>query len=466
MRREREGYSVYQDVELTIKSSFEVLLRTAIASLVMALLCVLLAILVTGSFGESVWGVFLELALRLAGSDFRSGVMDVGAIVAGLVVALAALSWVRHKRPVGEGGWHVARGWLIGVLDDARREDVAIDLMHILAMCFGALVAVFWVSVCAAKYCGIQVAGDAFVGVILAFISGVIALSPLLLRPSGNGQVRDYSVVLRNIILWVRWECFSGWSNFRKQFSWRDVVVRFVVVSMVGAVMFGAAWWVCAGLASVGAAVFYGMACPALVWLMVEDIPDLILGRPFVKFVTAFNFVSTSVVAFVFPCFVATRSFGLGRAWLVVAVGLVWLIVVCLLVFCGARIPVLKDLVCFRLCRCQAELGKTFSDLTEGEMLYDWGDLDEVTKILIPKGSVIAESRSGVFCMKVWSQRAEMMVPETGKPHKPGPYDVDLRAYIVETLGIVLPGTGVPELTSRVRSSNSAIDEWHIDSSY
>ena len=143
MRREREGYSVYQDVESTIKSSFEVLLRTAIASLVMALLCVLLAILVTGSFGESVWGVFLELALRLAGSDFRSGVMDVGAIVAGLVVALAALSWVRHKRPVGEGGWHVARGWLIGVLDDARREDVAIDLMHILAMCFGALVAVF-----------------------------------------------------------------------------------------------------------------------------------------------------------------------------------------------------------------------------------------------------------------------------------------------------------------------------------
>ncbi|OMG32998.1 hypothetical protein BKH34_02865 [Actinomyces naeslundii] len=99
-------------------------------------------------------------------------------------------------------------------------------------------------------------------------------------------------------------------------------------------------------------------------------------------------------------------------------------------------------------------------------------DIDEIKfdifDTVVPQGAILlhAKPEEDRRWMKTWSRRAVMMVPEEGKPHRPGPHDVDLRAYIAETLGIVLPGTGTPALPSRVRSSNSAIDEWHIDSSY
>ena len=243
----------------------------------------------------------------------------------------------------------------------------------------------------------------------------------------------------------------------------------YAVTFAISAVMFGLAWWACAGVGAVGFAILYGMVCCLFVWLMVEDVPNVILSKPFVRFAAIFNFISVSIAAFVLPSFVAVLKFGVGGAWPTMCACIVWLIVMYLFMFRGIKVPVLAGLMCFRLCRYQNALKRIYLDLVEGEMLHDRDELGDVANILIPMGSVIlmeGEKPPGVSCAKVWSRRAGAMVPEEGKPRRPGPHAVDLRAYVAETLGIVLPGTGTPALPSRVRSSNSAIDEWHIDSSY
>lgn len=467
--KDRAGYVDYREVKSRIKSGSGVLFLSVSASLLTALFCVLLVKLVTGNFGDSFLGEFLDLALRLSGSSFRSDVVDVGAVVAGAEVALAALSWRQHKRPAGEGVRRVGMMWLIDVFDDARREDIAADLMCVLTACFGALVVAFWVSVFAAQYCGIQVDGDVFVGIVLIFTSGVIALLPLLSRPSGNGVVRDYAVALQNVVSWVRWGCVSKWMTCRGRVSVPRAVGGYAVTFAISAVMFGLAWWACAGVGAVGFAILYGMVCCLFVWLMVEDVPNVILSKPFARFAAIFNFISVSIAAFVLPSFVAVLKFGVGGAWPTMCACIVWLIVMYLFMFRGIKVPVLAGLMCFRLCRYQNALKRIYLDLVEGEMLHDRDELGDVANILIPMGSVIlmeGEKPPGVSCAKVWSRRAGAMVPEEGKPRRPGPHAVDLRAYVAETLGIVLPGTGTPALPSRVRSSNSAIDEWHIDSSY
>ena len=124
----------------------------------------------------------------------------------------------------------------------------------------------------------------------------------------------------------------------------------------------------------------------------------------------------------------------------------------------------LASLNSMRRCREIESLAKSYEQLFSGEV---GGDRDVVAIVneVLPVGVVLRKKdRSG--WVKPWSRRAVMMVPEAGKPRKPGPYDVDLRAYIAKTFDIVLPGTGAPVLPSRVRSSNGAIDEWHVDSSY
>ena len=90
--KDRAGYVDYREVKSRIKSGSGVLFLSVSASLITALFCVLLVKLVTGNFGDSFLGEFLDLALRLSGSSFRSDVVDVGAVVAGAEVALAALS--------------------------------------------------------------------------------------------------------------------------------------------------------------------------------------------------------------------------------------------------------------------------------------------------------------------------------------------------------------------------------------
>ena len=297
--KDRAGYVDYREVKSRIKSGSGVLFLSVSASLLTALFCVLLVKLVTGNFGDSFLGEFLDLALRLSGSSFRSDVVDVGAVVAGAEVALAALSWRQHKRPAGEGVRRVGMMWLIDVFDDARREDIAADLMRVLTACFGALVVAFWVSVFAAQYCGIQVDGDVFVGIVLIFTSGVIALLPLLSRPSGNGVVRDYAVALQNVVSWVRWGCVSKWMTCRGRVSVPRAVGGYAVTFAISAVMFGLAWWACAGVGAVGFAILYGMVCCLFVWLMVEDVPNVILSKPFARFAAIFNFISVSIAAFV-----------------------------------------------------------------------------------------------------------------------------------------------------------------------
>ena len=463
------GYLDYREVKSRIKSGSRVLFLAVSASLFTALFCVLLVKLVTGDFGGSFLEEFLDLALRLADSSFRSDVMAVGAVVAGVEVALAALSWRQHKRPAGEGTRRVGMVWLIDVFDDARREDITADLMNVLTACFGALVVAFWVSVFAALYCGVRVDGDVFVGIVLIFTSGVIALLPLLSRPSGNGVVRDYAVALQNVVSWVRWGCVSKWMTCRRCVSVPRVVGDYVVTFAISAVMFGLAWWACAGSGAVGFAILYGVVCCLFVLLMVEDVPSVILNKPFAKFTTIFNFISISITAFVLPSFVAILRFGASSAWPTMFACIMWLIVVYLFMFRGIKVPVLAGLMQFRLCRYQNTLKKAILDLMEGEVLHDRDDLGDVAKILIPMGSVIlmeGEKAPGASCVKVWSRRADAMVPEEGMPHRPGPHAVDLRSYIAETFDIVLPGTGAPVLLSRVRSSNGVIDEWHVDSSY
>ena len=144
-----------------------------------------------------------------------------------------------------------------------------------------------------------------------------------------------------------------------------------------------------------------------------------------------------------------------------------WFIPVFIYIVFGVGVPVLQGMTSYWFFKKGEELvrrynGKFFDKIQVDEVKCD------IVDTIMPRESILHYGRfeDDRRWMKAWSRRAVMMVPEAGKPHKPGPYDVDLRAYIVETLGIVLPGTGTPALPSRVRSSNGAIDEWHIDSSY
>ena len=124
----------------------------------------------------------------------------------------------------------------------------------------------------------------------------------------------------------------------------------------------------------------------------------------------------------------------------------------------------LASLNSMRLCREIESLAKSYERLFSGEAGDD-RDVVAIVNEVLPVG-VVLRNKDGGGWMKPWSRRAVMMVPEAGKPRKPGPHAVDLRAYIAETFDIVLPGTGAPVLPSRVWSSNGAIDEWHVDSLY
>ena len=463
----RNGYTVYEEVESSIEPAPRILLPAVMTSFAMALLYASVVVLAMGDVRGPIVETLLELAFRLAGSDFRSAATNVGAIIAGLAVALTALSWVRRKRPEDESGRQVMRAWLTDVLDDARREDAAAVLMIVLASSFGALVIAFWVSVYAAKYRGAQVYGDAFVGTVLTTAFGVIVLFLLLPRPSGNSAVRNCAVVLQNVVSWVRWNCSSSWSLGQEGVSKGKVARSGFVIFLTSALSFGLVWRLCLGgmTVALGAAPLYGLLCFFSVYLMATCVPAVVLRKPFARMEAVFRFVFMIFVPFLLFGLELIIGFG-GRGWPVIIAELAWLILVYLLAFRGVRIPVLTDIVFAELYGYRSALERRWSSLMNRGSSRDRDDLYEVAKILVPAGSIIPKDEmvSDRRSMKAWSRRAVILVPEVGKPRNHEPGDIDLRAYIEDMLGIALPGGSAGMAQSHVKPEEGVVDDWHASS--
>ena len=472
------GYRRYVERE-----SEEIRLRVYLpAAMVMSILLLTLfsmvAIMATADVSQGEGKQVEELIDQIASGAFRDSVAGVGGVVVTVVVALAALSWVDVKQPDDRAYMHM---WIDDIKNSGGREQVVSILMSFLSFSFGSLVFAFWVSVLAEGHSKRgSVGGDALIGAILLVVSVVIWVLPSMMRSSKNAIIRRYIILLSDANNYVRGAIANSSivlsEDPEKLRVW--VCAYFVKAFVVFAVPAGVVWGCVSGAlgGGVGMGVFVGLTSCCVVGYATQMVADCVRRVPLIRL----EFTVGLIALFLFQAlFVGgvTVYFKTKQGWnyldevevvaaILVACFWCWVPVI-FYVFLGIDIPVLRKMSAYRFAKRKKELVERYNS-----NFFNKIDIDEIKfdifDTVVPQGAILlhAKPEEDRRWMKTWSRRAVMMVPEEGKPHRPGPHDVDLRAYIAETLGIVLPGTGTPALPSRVRSSNSAIDEWHIDSSY
>ncbi len=394
---------------------------------------------------------------------FREEILGVCGFVIGAVMALAALSWVRHRRPENP---HHTRMWIVDILDDSLKEMVSFCATVVLSSLFGVLTIMYWISVFSARQKGDHMGGAILIGSVLIIVSVVVYSLPLLLSTTGNVPHRERVRTLQDIISYSRFmSVVRGWGECKK-LSRLGIAVRYASIFVIASISMGISWWLWGGrnVSVVAVALYVGVIAVYFVCCKIYFSIKLIIRSCFSR--SAFLLLSGLFCVSLLLIFWAGMTEVSNRSkdsFLAVLAGFWWIVPI---YFYGIlrRVPMLASLNSMRLCREIESLAKSYEQLFSGEV---GGDRDVVAIVneVLPVGVVLRKKdRSG--WVKPWSRRAVMMVPEAGKPRKPGPYDVDLRAYIAKTFDIVLPGTGAPVLPSRVRSSNGAIDEWHVDSLY
>jgi len=352
--------------------------------------------------------------------------------------------------------------------------------MSFLSFSFGSLVFAFWVSVLAERHSKRgAVGGDALIGAILLVVSVVIWVLPSMMKSSKNAIIREYIILLSDINNYVRGAIANPSivlnGNARSSRIWG----MFCLVFIISAVPAGIVWGCVGSGPDVGVVVgvFVGLVACFTAGCATQMVVDCVRRVPMARAQGTFFLLMICLPPALFVGFIAIHV-AIKQGWhgtvgiaVISAVLLTacfwWFIPVFIYIVFGVGVPVLQGMTSYWFFKKGEELvrrynGKFFDKIQVDEVKCD------IVDTIMPRGSILHYGRfeDDRRWMKAWSRRAVMMVPEAGKPRKPGPHAVDLRSYIAETFDIFLPGTGAPVLPSRVWSSNGAIDEWHVDSLY
>lgn len=457
------GYIPYVELKSSVKPVFVLGYQMLVISPMLLLSVGYISVyFATREGGVTVEGV-RTLYSQSSSGLFREEILGVCGFVIGAVMALAALSWVRHRRPENP---HQNRMWVVDILDDSLKEMVSFCAVIVLSSLFGVLTIMYWISAFSARQKGDHMGGAILIGSVLIVVSVVAYSLPLLLSVTGNVSHRERVRTLQDIVSYSRFmSVVQGWSECKK-LSRLGIAVRYASIFVIASISMGISWWVWGGrnMSVVAVAVYVGAIAVYFVWCKIYFSIKLIVRSRFLRaaflLLSGLFCVSLILIFWAGMAEVSNRS---KDSLFAVLAGFWWIAPI---YFYGIlrRIPMLASLNSMRLCREIESLAKSYERLFSGEA---GGDRDVVAIVneVLPVG-VVLRNKDGGGWMKPWSRRAVMMVPEAGKPRKPGPHAVDLRSYIAETFDIVLPGTGAPVLLSRVRSSNGVIDEWHVDSSY
>lgn len=196
------GYRRYIEVESGGPSlGYGVSLAIFLSALLLILFSIL-SIMMSIDVSQSSDKQIGQLVSQVARRDFRASIMDVEGVMATIVLALAALSWVDVKQPRDRT---YMRMWINDVNNSGKREQVVFVSMLFLSSSFGALVLAFWVSLLAEGHSkGVLVGGDALIGAALAVASVVIWVLPLTVKASKNNSLRGYILLLGDITNYMR----------------------------------------------------------------------------------------------------------------------------------------------------------------------------------------------------------------------------------------------------------------------
>lgn len=238
--------------------------------------------------------LWTRLVGRLTAASFRDSALGLMAVVAGLSVALVALSWPRRA---GESPVRHPQIWLASVLEDAQRESTALVIMVTLSGLFGGVAFLYLVSAVVAVHEGQAVEGEVVVGVSLLVVAGSVALLPTLMRRSQTGVLSGYTRLVQRLVNLARWTVLhedgfgarvasglrhSSVSSLRQaayylRFFALCLGTDVIVICLVGQFN-GAAWGRTAGLAASLSTLSAITGCCAI-WLAVDVLKSVILRR-------------------------------------------------------------------------------------------------------------------------------------------------------------------------------------------
>lgn len=460
-----DGYVPYVELKSTVKSAGALGMRLLLMSpLLLLFITYVAAFAFVGAEGFKAERIEY-LYQQVSSAVFREEILAVCGFVVGAVVALAALSWVRRRRPEDS---RYTRSWLVGVLDDALKETISFGCTMILSSLFGVLTLMFWVSALSAQHQGASVQYDMFTGAVLVVVSLVVYMLPMLLKDTGNVRVRECVLAFQDVVSYISILYANGGKGRIRKLSHLEYMVSYITIFLVSSTPAGLLWWLWAG--RVGSAVaigsYIGVVSTYSVFAVTQFLVELTVRSLFARIwfsLMLFLFWLSLYLVF-WRGMEQVMHHALGSA-LVTLVGFWWVAPIFAYGF-YCKIPLLCRVGDARLASKVEDLTnrciKLFSDVVDGGE-----DVAAVVGEVMPAGMLLCgRVQKKVGWMKVWSRRAVMMVPEGEEVRRPDPRDVDLRAYIVETFGVILPGGGVSASPSPATSVSETIDEWHVGSSY
>ena len=462
-----DGYVPYVELKSNVKPAFVLFYQMLVMSPILLLFAAYVSVwFASGQGGVTVEGI-KALYHQTSSASFREGVVNVCGSVIGAVLALAAFSWVRHQSP--ENPSHT-RAWVTDILDDSLKEMASFAAVVVLSALFGALAMMYWVSIFSARRSGDPMGGELLIGAVLIVLSAVVYLAPLLLSATGNVLQRERVRTLQDIVSYSRLMLVSpGWGDCR-EISRGGRVVRYASIYLVASISMGITWWMWGGgnVSAFVVGVYVGAVAVYFAQMKIYFSIKLSIRGWLQK--------GTFLVVATFFCLLLILIFWIGltevsgrpiRSLFAAMAGLWWIVP---MYFYGIlrRLPILAVLNGGRFHKEIEELSRGYERLFYGEGRGDQ-DAVAIANEVLPAGIVVRSKEGGGrgwVKTKTWSKRSVMMVPWEEKACKLGSRDVDLRAYIEEVFGIILPGAEVSSFPSWARSCVDAVDEWHVESSY
>lgn len=287
---------------------YTMLLVTAFMSVTMALgICVLVLMPVSGGSlsASSIDG----LISCLRRSEVQETLLGLEGIIAGLTVTLAALSWVRKSRPDDPRYW---RAWLNDVFDDARREEVSLAIMMVLAALFGAVAWLYLVGVWPTGGVEEPTYGGFVCGAVLVVVAGLVGFLPYVQVSGESGRLRAYAETLQGLVAFARWwmavsdeagDCGdSGESSGTRVREWLPVSIAcgLLAAAVVVVMILSGAGGLQGVVMMIGAFVVNAITGTFAVYSTIPCIPGVIMGKRGARLNMWVVFAVGSLIAFMY----------------------------------------------------------------------------------------------------------------------------------------------------------------------
>lgn len=391
---------------------YTMLLVTAFMSVTMALgICVLVLMPVSGGSlsASSIDG----LISCLRRSEVQETLLGLEGIIAGLTVTLAALSWVRKSRPDDPRYW---RAWLNDVFDDARREEISLAMMMVLAALFGAVAWLYLVGVWPTGGVEEPTYGGFVCGAVLVVVAGLVGFLPYVQVSGESGRLRAYAETLQGLVAFARWwmavsdeagDCGdSGESSGTRVREWLPVSIAcgLLAAAVVVVVMILSGAGGLQGMVMmIGAFVVNAITGTFAVYSTIPCIPGVIMWKRGARLNMWVVFAVGSLIAFMYNllllvvAIVSIRGESVGGlqkiALAVLLAPVPWEIVLAVYLSRGYRIPLLRRVGARTVRNKRASLQRScryyFAADSEPDAGINDEDMTVIADILLPRRSVL-----------------------------------------------------------------------------